>query len=395
MPYDGAAVLADARPAADERHHLAYLDVWEREVTYLEDPNLVEVAVGVDTTARAQTAWQVRLLPNIGTATCASDDDDIPRLARRDRALRRPADDGHRRGRAPRTTRARCRRPAATAGSRTRPTASRSTTGGAPGTATFKWSRDNGSVAIPVVEMVSTTVLRLATVGKDDVLRVSTGDWVEILDDHYELGQKPGELRKVTVDDAARTITFTGAIPADLRPANAADAAARHLRVRRWDQAGVVKERRRRELDRPRRRRLDRRDHRADERGDAGRARARRRRLVLGRRRRQRQVPRRRLLDLRRAHGRHVDREARPRRRRSASTTTTRGSASSRSRLGRRTAAASGRRSAADGGGCDCTVCLTPESHASARLQDAVDQIKAAGGDDLPRGRRLRPRRRA
>src|SRR5262249_55208213 len=45
--------------------HLAYLDVWEREVTYLEDPELVEIAVGVDTTARAQTAWQVRLLPNI------------------------------------------------------------------------------------------------------------------------------------------------------------------------------------------------------------------------------------------------------------------------------------------------------------------------------------------
>src|SRR5207244_2241861 len=91
-----------------------------------------------------------------------------------------------------------------------------------------------------VVEMVSTTVLRLATVGRDDVLRVSTGDWVEILDDHYELGQKPGELRKVTVDDAARTITFTGAIPTDLRPVDAADAAARHLRVRRWDQAGGV-----------------------------------------------------------------------------------------------------------------------------------------------------------
>src|SRR5207248_2212309 len=82
----------------------------------------------------------------------------------------------------------------------------------------------------------------LATVGKDDVLRVSTGDWVEIVDDHYELGQKPGELRKVVVDDAARTIAFTGAIPADLRPANADDAATRHLRVRRWDQAGVIKD---------------------------------------------------------------------------------------------------------------------------------------------------------
>ena len=77
-PYDEAAVLADARPAADGGPHLAYLDVWEREVTCLEDPDLVEIAVGVDTTARVQTAWQVRLLPNTGNANCDSDDDEIP-----------------------------------------------------------------------------------------------------------------------------------------------------------------------------------------------------------------------------------------------------------------------------------------------------------------------------
>ena len=111
--------------------------------------------------------------------------------------------------------------------------------------------------------MVSPTVLRLASVGKDDVLRVSTGDWVEILDDHYELGHKLGEIRKVTVDDAARTITFTGAIPTDLRPANAADAAARHLRVRRWDQGGRRPGRRRRAARRPRRAGRDRSHHRA------------------------------------------------------------------------------------------------------------------------------------
>src|SRR3954447_2273825 len=220
--------------------HLAYLDVWRREVSSLEEPGLVEVAVGVDTTARSQTAWQVRLLPNIGTATCTSDDDDIPgwldvirpsagRLTTGTVAVA-PEDDpcalpptGGYRGLENQTYRVEVH------------------AGGAPGAATFKWSRDNGSVAIPVVEMVTTTTLRLATVGKDDVLRVSTGDWVEILDDRYELGQEPGELRKVTVDDAARTITFAGAIPADLRPANAAEAAARHLRVRRWDQAGVVR----------------------------------------------------------------------------------------------------------------------------------------------------------
>jgi hypothetical protein len=228
----------DALPTTG--NHLAYLDVWEREVTYLEDPNLVEVAVGVDTTARRQTAWQVRLLQNVGNATCASDDDEIlhwpetiaPSAGRltTDTVEVSAADDpcalpptGGYRGLENQTYRVEIH------------------TGGAPGTANFKWSRDNGSVAIPVVEMVSTTVLRLATVGKDDVLRISTGDWVEILDDNYELGQKPGELRKVTVDDAARTITFTGAIPTDLRPANADDAAKRHLRVQRWDQSGVVK----------------------------------------------------------------------------------------------------------------------------------------------------------
>src|ERR1051326_8330526 len=60
--------------------HLVYLDVWDREVTPLENPNLVEIAVGVDTTARQQTVWQVRVLDGElrpGT-TCASPDADIP-----------------------------------------------------------------------------------------------------------------------------------------------------------------------------------------------------------------------------------------------------------------------------------------------------------------------------
>jgi hypothetical protein len=79
--------------------HLAYVDVWEREVTSVEDPDLVEIAVGVDTTARLQTVWQVRLLQGIGNATCTTAT----------------------------TSRASCRRRPAIAGSRIRRTASRST----------------------------------------------------------------------------------------------------------------------------------------------------------------------------------------------------------------------------------------------------------------------------
>src|SRR5918994_5275684 len=42
--------------------YLAYLDVWERLVTYLHDPILRELALdGPDTAAREQVIWQVRL----------------------------------------------------------------------------------------------------------------------------------------------------------------------------------------------------------------------------------------------------------------------------------------------------------------------------------------------
>jgi uncharacterized protein DUF6519 len=218
---------------------LAYLDVWQRELTYLEDPDLVEVAVGVDATSRWQTAWQVKLHPVPAGTTCSTDDGDIPnwldvvrpsdgRLTTHEVEIP-PSDDpcelppeGGYRGLENQTYRVEIHE------------------GGPLGQATFKWSRENASVAMPVVELVTPTELRLASVGRDDVLRVSSGDWVEIIDDVRELDGTPGELRQVTVDDAERTISFAGALPADLQPANAQDAADRHLRVIRWDSDGLV-----------------------------------------------------------------------------------------------------------------------------------------------------------
>ena len=195
-------------------------------------------------------------------------------------------------------------------------------------------------------------------------------------------GRSPGELRKVTVDDAARTITFTGVIPADLRPANAADAAARHLRVRRWDQAGVVRSGAGAQL-------ID-----LDAPGSTG--------LITvpsgaatqvvlehgvavsfsiaagG----QRQLPRAATTGSSPRARRTPRSSCSPPLRRSASTTTTRDSASSRSPARSPTAGARGRRSAGGDDCCDCTVCVTPESHSPGTLtiQDAVDQVKATGG---------------
>ncbi|MCB1716255.1 MAG: right-handed parallel beta-helix repeat-containing protein, partial [Candidatus Competibacteraceae bacterium] len=58
--------------------HLAYLEVWSRELTYLQRPEIVENAVGVDTTTRWQTVWQVRLLGNIGSVDCTTPDAQFP-----------------------------------------------------------------------------------------------------------------------------------------------------------------------------------------------------------------------------------------------------------------------------------------------------------------------------
>lgn len=43
--------------------YVAYLDVWQRPITYIEDRNLIDPAIGIDTTGRLQTAWRVNLLP--------------------------------------------------------------------------------------------------------------------------------------------------------------------------------------------------------------------------------------------------------------------------------------------------------------------------------------------
>jgi hypothetical protein len=218
--------------------HLVYLDVWDREVTYLEQPELVEDAVGVETSSRVQTVWQVRTLADdAGSATtCASPDADLPGwsaliapstgvlssgtfdVAPTDDPCELPPTGGYR-GLENQLYRVEIQDP------------------GQPGAATFKWSRDNASIGSRVASVISTTELELETLGRDDVLRFNTGDWVEITDDARELSQAAGEMRKITVIEATKHIQFTGALPAAMIAANFA---ARHLRVRRWDQKGSV-----------------------------------------------------------------------------------------------------------------------------------------------------------
>jgi hypothetical protein len=222
--------------------HLVYLDVWQREVTAIEDGRLLEPALGgVDTTTRLQTVWQVKVLPDAGNITCATPDGDIKgwpdtiqpsagRLSTEALLVADPDDP--------------CLLPPTPGyrGLENQLYRVEIHDAGSPGTATFKWSRDHASVSTNIVEMPAADTLIVASVGRDAVLRVSPGHWVEITDDRREFAGLPGDMRKVVhVDDATRRITLAGGVSADL--VNGANGLkARHARLRRWDHKGSVRD---------------------------------------------------------------------------------------------------------------------------------------------------------
>ncbi len=244
QPYFPEVATAAPAPTAGGPH-LVYLDVWQREVTHLQDPNLVEKAVGVDTTTRLQTVWQVRVLPTVGAgATCGAalpawDSLIAPSAGRlsskavgvptaTDPCLIPPS--GGYRGLDNRLYRVEIHSGG---------------TGGAGGTATFKWSRDNASVATAVTAITALDKLTVASVGRDSVMHFRIGDWIEITDDRRELLGQSGIMAQVkNVDDDNRIVTLTAPLPAGTFPTDAQGNTkpARHTRVRRWDQSGQVRD---------------------------------------------------------------------------------------------------------------------------------------------------------
>lgn len=243
--YSAQPYLPSPPPLPTAGRHLVYLDVWNREVTHLERPELIESAVAVETSSRIQTVWQVRVLADDAgrTTTCSTPDADLPGwaaltalstgvlstgtfdVAPTDDPCELPPTGGYR-GLENQLYRVEIHDP-----------------GQPGGTATFKWSRENASVGSRVKSMVSGTELELETLGRDDVLRFNTGDWIEIIDDVREFSQGPGEMRRITVNEATKRITFTPALPASMLPGsfpNNTFPNTRNLRVRRWDQKGLV-----------------------------------------------------------------------------------------------------------------------------------------------------------
>ena len=217
--------------------HLVYLDVWQREITHLVRRELVDTAVGVDTCTRLQTVWQVKVLTDVENAECATPLDFPPsggRLSTATAAIPGEPDP--------------CLVPVPFGykGKENQCYRFQIHVGGPLGVATGKWSRDNASVGALVTHIPTSNQIVVDTVGRDSVLRFSPGDLVEVLDDWLELHNLPGEMRRIkVVDDPTRTITLETALTDNLFPTDPAThetQPARHTRVQRWDQGGIIRD---------------------------------------------------------------------------------------------------------------------------------------------------------
>jgi len=225
---------------AGASHALAYLDVWERHVTPLEDALLREVALnGPDTASRLKTVWQVRVMaveaPGGGSPNCDTpfkEWDELVAKAQSDPRM-------NARTQPPPAPTGPCVVPP-TAGYRRLENQLYRVEVHNPGprsSATFKWSRDNGSVVTGIEKMAGKEIT-VRDIGPDDILSFASGQWVEISDDRADLDGKPGQLAQVdTVVKELRRITLKTA-PAALGSGADGVSPAFHPRLRRWDQNG-------------------------------------------------------------------------------------------------------------------------------------------------------------
>jgi hypothetical protein len=202
--------------------YVAYLDVWLRHLTAADDPSIREKALGgPDAASRAKVIWQVKLQKVDDGAGC---DAFVPPAGTTGTLAARtaPVDPGS----------GPCVLPP-TAGYRRLENQLYRVEVHNPGpraTATFKWSRDNGSVVTTVLGGGQS--LTVHDTGPDDYLGFRDDQRVELLDERSDLTDHRGTLLQIAqAPDANGGITIKAATPVppidlSLRP-----------RLRRWDQA--------------------------------------------------------------------------------------------------------------------------------------------------------------
>lgn len=232
---DGGA-LARLAPGA----YVMYLDVWQRHLSALQAPAIREVALGgPDTATRAQTVAQVKALALPAASpfdwNCASSLPEWDALVHAPRPLLAARAE-------PQLAAANLCEIAATAGYRRLENQLYRVEvheGGA--NPSFKWSRENGSVAYAVLSVsvnaaLQQTTVRVAARGRDDNLDVAAHDRLELIDDSSELGQRAGVLFEYANEGDDKLELVLSGLPGGMIGQDP----SRHPVLRRWDHRPTV-----------------------------------------------------------------------------------------------------------------------------------------------------------
>jgi len=229
----------DGDPLPAQFPILIYLRVWERLLTATEEPDILETALGAalpDTTARLKVIWQV--LPihaNDGFTPPPEPTPDNLRTAFDEWAVGRgkPASRlAVRTEQPPKTDDDPCivHPDSRYRGAENQLYRIEVHAGATADSATFKWSRDNGSVVYPV-SIVEGDWVTLTSLGRDDKLDLHVGHWIEGLDDAQVERPEPHPLLQVVdVDVPARAVRLSAEPPPTV-----GRLPARHPYLRRWD----------------------------------------------------------------------------------------------------------------------------------------------------------------
>lgn len=100
--------------------------------------------------------------------------------------------------------------------------------------ATFKWSRENGSVAFKVLSVATSgesVTVELVDLGRDDRLGLAVNDWVELTDEDAVLHNRVDPLLKVADINRETTVVT-------LQGSTEIKSSGRNLVLRRWDHSG-------------------------------------------------------------------------------------------------------------------------------------------------------------
>jgi hypothetical protein len=253
---------AKSAPGYDQRDYLAdeftvegdffiYLDAWEEHVTSLDDEAIREVALGSqgpDTTTRARVAWQVRAvavadMPDFGTPNCLTIANNPAWLALVSGL--QPVNRGRLRAKAEEPEDPDSFEPCIVSpDARFRGAENqlyrleihRSGTVSKSEPATFKWSRENGSVVLPV-RSVSGKVVTLDQMGRDARSGVEIGDWVEVYDrDSARVDGQTPLVQVVDVNYVEMTVTLSAEPHAETERDERASPTMSNPLLRRWDQ---------------------------------------------------------------------------------------------------------------------------------------------------------------